>query len=590
MKEKEIVIGSTLEVPIEQLKESNYKELLNSLIVPNPEAKNKAFFGSKFAQNSVPDKLCFFDTNKAKNTIILPRNIDFTYIKNPENINFEKLARGIEIVDGLNENFKLRDYQEEFFNSKVFPQIWKKISRVAVVNLIYNNNIYNNIINNINKNYINNDVLLNCPCGSGKTIMSLYLANIYRRSTIVAVTKKALGNQFIATIKSLFPNWSVGWEDGKNKYDVTIATYSLLSDKKYNEDYFSQFGHIIMDEYHRAGAGTYQTILSKANCQYRTTLTATFRRKDGLHKILAYHIGEVLEMQSINRTAKIYPILTQMGLNENDFRNAERNQIKILSDEELRLPFSKRSNLTRLTEYQEVSVKDNKTRREVGRGRVVSIDYTTPRTVKISSPADGKVYSFNSDEVTFHKLGTISVSSIDTSIIDNAYRNDIVLKLLKQCRREGRKVIILSKRKEQLYKLYYRLKRYGYKVGVVISEKASDYISFCKSIGKSVIENREYTLKEAEVVLGIDKLAEEGLDIPHIDTIIYLHPIKDIEQSIGRVTRELPNKPNSQAFYLVDDIRPYKKAWEGKDGAKEMFKRLGHEVEAEQTIEEFIKF
>ena len=74
--------------------------------------------------------------------------------------------------------------------------------------------------------------------------------------------------------------------------------------------------------------------------------------------------------------------------------------------------------------------------------------------------------------------------------------------------------------------------------------------------------------------------------------MIYLHPVKDIEQSIGRILRENPEgncppKKHPIAFFLLDKVNSYTNSYNSKkDGAKKMFLDLGHIVEPEKTITE----
>ena len=50
----------------------------------------------------------------------------------------------------------------------------------------------------------------------------------------------------------------------------------------------------------------------------------------------------------------------------------------------------------------------------------------------------------------------------------------------------------------------------------------------------------EKELKNSEskqVILGTYKMASEGMDIPHLDTLFLISPKSDIEQSVGRILR-----------------------------------------------------
>lgn len=407
------------------------------------------------------------------------------------------------------------------------------------------------------------------------TVMSLYLSSIYRRNTIVCVTTKKIGKQFIQAINELFPNWTCGWAEDKKSYDITLGTYALLSSDNYTEEYFSAFGHIILDEFHRCGADTYSRVLEKAPCKYRTSLTATFRRKDGLHKILRYHAGKVLEMEKNEQKAVIYPIKTGAEINEDLFRGVNRFATKF----------------DNLEEYSEICVKSNETKKEIDRGMVVQVNKPQGYfTIKSSISMNDVKYLSN--EVSIYNLGVVSSPMIDTEVSENEIRTDIIVYLIREAYRKGRKTIVLSKRKEQLYSLAKILTRYGIDNGVFVSDKAPDYKKYCEANGRTVEENAEFVFNKTRVILGIDKLAEEGMDAPKFDTLIYAHPIKDIEQSIGRILRENPegNHPAKQspiAFYLIDKINSYNKSFYGKkDGAKQMFEKLGHKVVDECTIEQ----
>lgn len=547
-------MSALIEVPVSILTDK-YKELLASLTVDNPEYKTARFFGKGFVKKDIPKKLHFFKTNNSRKTISIPRGVDSSYFKDGGDCIQYDLSRGRKIGAGTDGSFKLRPKQQKYFDEVVFPFMEQDQSY------------------NIGKNL---DILLNAQCGSGKTIMALFLSDFYRRNTIVCVTKKNIGEGFIKTIKKFFPNWSCGWaEDGK-VYDITIGTYALLSQNSYGADFFRNYGHIVLDEFHRCGAETYSKILEKAPCQFRTSLTATFRRKDGLHKILKLHAGTILEMERDEQVADVYPLSTGVSINEELFRGVGRFSTKF---ENIEI-------------YSEVAVKDAKTKKEIDRGMISDLNKATREFTLVSS-VTGKTITYSGSNPVYN-LGIASATAIDTEISEISERNDIILKLVRECQRTGRKTLLLSKRKEQLFYLSKVFSRYGLEHGVFVSEKDKDYKKYCEKHGRTLKENEEYVFTKTPIILGIDKLAEEGMDVPHFDTIIYLHPIKDIEQSIGRVLRDNPewNCPAKQkpvAFYLVDRVKNYTNAWDGKkEGAKKMFRELGHTVHNETTIFELL--
>lgn len=540
-------IGALLEVPVSSLT-GEYKELLASLTVANPEYKSARFFGKGYIDKKIPPKLTFFITDKNTKKIHIPRGVSKEYLRAGTEI-FYTLSSGRKIPQGDDGTFALRPKQQVYFDDVVLPYI----DTLETPNI---------------------DILLNAQCGSGKTIMALYLANLYKRNTLVCVTKKNIGEGFIKTVKKFFPNWTCGWVDDKNTYDITLGTYALLSQDNYTTSFFKNYGHIVLDEFHRCGAETYSKILQKAPCKYRTSLTATFRRKDGLHKILKLHAGKILEMERDEQVATIYPLNTGVSINEEMFRSVGRFATKFEN----------------LEPYSEVAVKDPTTKKEVDRGMVSDIVVSSGSLTLISSVTGKNVEYTN--EHKYYNLGIASAPMIDTEISEMDERNDMILSIVRECYKLGRSVILLSKRKEQLFKLEKILTRYGIPNGVFVSDKDAEYKKYCAEKGRTTKENEDYVFYQTRVILGIDKLAEEGMDVPKFDTMIYLHPVKDIEQSIGRILRENPEgncppKKHPIAFFLLDKVNSYTNSYNSKkDGAKKMFLDLGHIVEPEKTITE----
>ena len=89
-----------------------------------------------------------------------------------------------------------------------------------------------------------------------------------------------------------------------------------------------------------------------------------------------------------------------------------------------------------------------------------------------------------------------------------------------------RKILILSERKNQL-KVIEKLLDNNYNIGYYVCGMTRE------------------KLKESEnmqIILATYQMASEGMDIPALNTLILASPITSIEQSIGRIQRQLPHE------------------------------------------------
>ena len=102
----------------------------------------------------------------------------------------------------------------------------------------------------------------------------------------------------------------------------------------------------------------------------------------------------------------------------------------------------------------------------------------------------------------------------------------------------GRKVLVLSDRVEHLQELQRLIKTpSGMYVGSVDGKKVA---------AETLKENAK-----CRVILGTSGKIAEGSDIPDLDTLVICTPKTDVEQLVGRITREHPDK---QEPYIVDPV------------------------------------
>ena len=57
-----------------------------------------------------------------------------------------------------------------------------------------------------------------------------------------------------------------------------------------------------------------------------------------------------------------------------------------------------------------------------------------------------------------------------------------------------------------------------------------------------------------QVILATFAMASEGLDIPDMDTVILTTPMSSVQQSVGRIIREVKGKKKPIVVDFVDEI------------------------------------
>jgi superfamily II DNA or RNA helicase len=112
-----------------------------------------------------------------------------------------------------------------------------------------------------------------------------------------------------------------------------------------------------------------------------------------------------------------------------------------------------------------------------------------------------------------------------------------------------RRVLILSERRNQLKDIEHFIvennianSSYGYYVGGM---KQTDLA----------------ISSEKQIILATYQLASEGFNVPSLNTIIFASPISDIQQSIGRILREIPEKRKYTPLCIdiLDDFSIFKR-------------------------------
>lgn len=135
-----------------------------------------------------------------------------------------------------------------------------------------------------------------------------------------------------------------------------------------------------------------------------------------------------------------------------------------------------------------------------------------------------------------NRLKKPSLPEAITTITENEQRNGFVLDWINDCLSQGRKVLVLTDRRQHCMTL--------------LDQMSGD---FTKGLYIGGMKPDELKLsEECDVIFATYSLAHEGLDIPALDTLIMASPKSDIVQSVGRILRETVGKVNTP--FIVDIV------------------------------------
>lgn len=341
--------------------------------------------------------------------------------------------------------------------------------------------------------------MIKLSCGSGKTILAIYLACLLKLKTLIIVNKEPLMDQWIERIKQ-FSDARIGiirCDDVNTKdKDIVIGMLRSISKKNYDTSVFSDFGLVIYDEAHHMCSRCDSRALLCTSAKYTIGLSATPERADGLNKVNDLYVGKILcELEK-----------------EFGYRVLIKS-INFSSDDIL---------------YKEKTVWYN--------GRRVASDV-----------------------------------QMQSEIIKVKHRNNMLVKIIDYLKGLGRRILILSKRIDHLT----TLKK-------IVDKKIQDdneshiynsyfYTGPTKKCEKTLAE------QNGHIIFATNALAEEGIDIPHLDTIIFASPIsiqkdlsngqaikKSVLQSVGRIMRNDNIDTNIPLVVDICDQLSIYKNWNNK--------------------------
>jgi len=355
------------------------------------------------------------------------------------------------------------------------------------------------------------------PCGIGKTIIGLKIIAERKCSALILVHTKELLNQWLERIKEFYDH-DAGII-GDNKYDVKPLTVGLMQTVVNNVDTLKdEFDLLFVDEAHHAPCDTMYDIVIGMNAWYRYGATATPTRKDKKEFMLFATLGSIKYEANCSEntlTPKVY--MADTGYYFPYYRQPDTDIDKIVYH-------CKRYG-------EDIYEKCDECKNQATR----FCDFEN-------------AYNSNLYKCKFKLVYEGNYVYLSTQIGNNRARNLKMLAYMLHAHKNGAHILALFDRKAAITFFEKCLKVYKIPYGVLIGTST-----------KKGAEKRKQTLidfkhERIRIILAT-KVADEGLDLPILDTIMLNAPSNNdglVKQRIGRAVRPHSGKKLCRAIYFWD--------------------------------------
>lgn len=231
-----------------------------------------------------------------------------------EDDNYISLPRGV-----------LDDLVKSLNSIKVRYKIIYKLELKDNVLFKFKSELKDNQIEAVDEILKYNNGILVAPTGSGKTVMALAIVARKKLRTAIIVNSLSLLNQWEKQINNFLEieneELKVGkYYGSKKKIFKMIDILSIDSLVKADDEIFSYYALVIVDEAHHLGSNKYEEAIRRFKTRYIYGLTATPKRSDNLEKIVYKAIGNIrynLELDKNQFDRVVMPIYTNFKLKEN---------------------------------------------------------------------------------------------------------------------------------------------------------------------------------------------------------------------------------------------------------------------------------
>ncbi len=165
---------------------------------------------------------------------------------------------------------------------------------------------------------------LSAATGSGKTVIALYIVARRRQPAIVVVHTRELAFQWMQRIQTFLgiPGEEIGLIGaGRRRVGARVTVALVQSLCRCCEAVSPGIGHLVVDECHRTPSRTFTDVVGAFDARFMLGLTATPWRRDGLARLIFWHLGDVhheVDRSGLIRTGDVMPV--EVITRETEFR------------------------------------------------------------------------------------------------------------------------------------------------------------------------------------------------------------------------------------------------------------------------------
>ena len=138
---------------------------------------------------------------------------------------------------------------------------------------------------------------VSAPTGSGKTVLALAAIAERKQPALVVCHTRELLDQWVSRIETFLgiPRAEVGIVgNGTRRIGEKITVALVQSLVKCADEVAASIGFLVVDECHRTPAKTFLDVVSSFDSQHMLGLSATPFRRDGLSRLIWWHLGDLV--------------------------------------------------------------------------------------------------------------------------------------------------------------------------------------------------------------------------------------------------------------------------------------------------------